>query len=173
MKQTLLLVLFSVSLVPGQSQPAQSTPSSQSAPTGQTAPAGVPPAKKYFEMGPIDKLKSTESAHFDPALPPQNFGRWFRRLIHPSVANYEERDCGTAAADAKPDAPKPKCMFVTAALPQGRFLNLKFSFDAEHNIYNYVSGSLTSSDPENKQPPKTIQKLSELLTLIHPEGQGS
>lgn len=60
-------------------------------------------------------------------------------------------------------------MFVTVALPQGRFLNLKFSFDAEHNIYNYVSGSLASSDPENKQAAKTIQKLSELTALLHPE----
>ena len=106
--------------------------------------------------------------HFDPAMPQINLGRWFRRLVYPAVPNYERRDCDNAAAGAKTDAPKAQCIFVTAALTRGRFLNLKFVFDAGQGVYNYGGGSLVSSDPQNPGT-KAVPKLSELEAMVQPE----
>jgi len=148
MKRILFLLLFSSFL------PAQ---------TAQKPP---------FELQPVDRLKATESAHFDPALPPQNFGRWFRRLVYPAVPNYELRACDTITTVTQPQGPKPQCAYVTAVLPQGRVVSLRFTFDAEHKSFDYAEGSIGPSDPKNKQPTQAIKKLGELTALVHPEGQG-
>src|SRR5437773_1588666 len=162
MKRFLLLLLFSSSFLMGQSQPQQSQ--SQES----------PPQKPPFVLKPWEKLQTIETAHFDPALPPRHpFGRWFRRLVVPAVPEYEQRDCDSAATPASSDAPKPQCIFVTVALPPGRLLSLKFTFDAEHNSFDYAEGTIGPKDPRSKQPTRLIKKLSELPAIVHPEGQGS
>jgi len=137
---------------------------------GQSPPQESPPQKPPFELEPVDRLKATAVAHFDPTLSLVNFGRWFRRLVHPSVPNYEFRDCDTATAPQPAAAPKPQCAFVTALLPQGRVVSLQFTFDAEHKSFDYAEGSIGPSDPRSKQPTKLIKKLGELPALVHPEG---
>ena len=153
MKRFLFLVLFSSFLL-GQSPPQQSLPQ-----------------KPLFELQPLDRLKATESAHFDPALPPQNFNRWFKRLVFPSVPTYELRDCETTTAAPPAGTAKPQCAFVSAVLPQGRVVSLRFTFDAEHKTFDYAEGTIGPSDPRSKQPTKLLKKLGELPALVHPEGQ--
>jgi hypothetical protein len=125
--------------------------------------------KRPFELSTVDKLKATESAHFDPSLPPQNFGRWFRRLVRPGEAMYEVRDCEGAVKAPPSAASKPQCVYVMSALPAGRTVNLRFVFDSEHNSFEYLDGSIGPSDPRNKQPTRQVKKLGDLPKMINPE----
>src|SRR5947209_2413755 len=135
-------------------------------PQEQTQPAPKPP-QKPFELSTVEKLKGVESAHFDPALPPLFFAKWFKRLVRPAVPVYESRAC-----DGSPTATlKRECVHVAAALEDGRIVTLKFAYDPEHKVFEYLSGSVDVTDPKSKQSSKNIKKLSELIPILRPDGQ--
>ena len=127
--------------------------------------------KVPFQLPPIEKLKGIESSHFDSSLPTLFFGKWFKRLVHPAVPNYEPRDCESATAAPKPGAAKQQCFYVWAAVPPERTVALTFRLNTASNSFDYVEGSIGPSDPKSKQPTRKITKLSELPALVHPEGQ--
>ena len=124
--------------------------------------------KKAFELGTVDKLRSMPASHFDSALPDQQFGKWFKRLVYPSVPDFQLRECeGQAASPAK-----TQCIYVSAPIPQQvRVINLRFAVDDAGKDFHYVEGTVGPSDPRNKQPTRNITKLSELVPLVKPEGQ--
>ena len=125
--------------------------------------------KQPFELSTVDKLRSTGSSKLDPALPPQFFGKWFRRLVNPTIPEYAVRDCDSATTTASAGAAKPQCIYATASLPPTRIVTLKFLVDSAHNSFQYLEGTIGPSDPASKQPTKAIKKLSDLPGMIHPE----
>src|SRR5947209_20095593 len=109
-------------------------------PQEQTQPAPKPP-QKPFELSTVEKLKGVESAHFDPALPPLFFAKWFKRLVRPAVPVYESRACESGPSAAA----RRECVQVTAALEDGRIVTLNFSYDPDHKTFEYLSGSVNAT----------------------------
>jgi hypothetical protein len=130
--------------------------------------AALAQKKAAFELSTLDKLKGTASSHFDSSLPDQQFSKWFKRLVHPAVPDYQETSCeGNGSATAA----KSQCYIVTALAGPMQRVTLRFAYDAEHGDFKYLDGMLEPSDPRNKRMSRKLQKLGDLPAMVHPEGQ--